>query len=258
MLVVSSFALAAVSFSSATLFAQDKKEEKKDPPRIVMAVPLAVSPGEKIKLTLRGVGLDSAKAVQLGDGESKLEATIKSKGKTKVPDKYDAKAVGDTQIEIEFTLPSQTPTGKVTIVAITSDGETKAYDLRVIAADDMIDEKEPNDGFKQGQVVKIGLTIRGHITQSNEVDVYQFNAKAGQKITCESLASRLGSALDPLLTLYDANSNFVSMQDDADKSRDAILSFTAPTDGTYYLVIQDALDRGEPTHAYLLQVRVDE
>ncbi|MEX2216160.1 MAG: DVUA0089 family protein [Phycisphaeraceae bacterium] len=243
-----------VSLLALPAIAQEKKEEKKDPPRIVMVVPLAVSPGEKVKLTLRGISLDDASAVRIGEGEKKIDAQVKSKGKVGVPDKYDAKTIGDTRIEIEFALPADTPAGRIAVIAVTPAGESRAYELPVIASDQLIDEKEPNDGFKQSQAIELGKTIRGHINSNNEVDVYQFTGKAGQKVTCEALAARLGSAVDPLLTLYDAKGNFVAMQDDADKSRDAILVAKLPSDGVYYLVIQDALDRGEATHPYLLSV----
>mgnify|MGYP002624493214 FL=1 len=253
----SSAAIFLVLLATST-FAQDKKEEKKDPPRIVMAVPLAVSPGEKVKLTLRGISLDDATMVRIGEGEKKIELEVKNKGKVGVPDKYDAKAVGDTRIEIEFTLPAETPVGTVPIVATTPAGESKVYDLHVIAAADLVDEKGPNDGFKSSQPIELSKTVRGHIRSNNEVDVFQFTGKAGQKIICEVMASRLGSAVDPLLTLYDAGGNFVAMQDDADKSRDAILSATLAADGVYFLVMQDALDRGEATHPYLLRVSAKE
>src|SRR6185295_4498994 len=83
--------------------AQDKKKpDKKEQPRVTMAIPLGAAPGTKTKFTLRGLKLDTASKVQFD--HAKVEVKVLSKGKASVPDKNPDK-VGDTQIEVEITLP---------------------------------------------------------------------------------------------------------------------------------------------------------
>jgi hypothetical protein len=252
--------LALLLASPAFAQDKDKKEEKKkpDPPRIIMTVPIAVSPGQKdIHMMLRGLRLDGVTTVTLGDGDKKIEAKIKGKGAAKPPDKYEASQTGDTKADIGFDLPADLPEGTIKVTAVNEGGASQAFELTVIAADKLVMEKEPNDSFKTAQPLEKGKTILGTVPGNNHVDVFSYAGKAGEKVTFEVLAARLGSALDASITLFDPSRNIITMADDIrgeKPSRDAELTLTLTTDGTYLIVLQDALDRGEQTHSYLLRV----
>ena len=119
----------------------------------------------------------------------------------------------------------------------------------------VVTEKEPNDGFRDAQTITLPATGAGAIHAPQDVDVFKFEGRAGQRITCEILAARLGSPLDASLTLYDTAGAVLAHADDTAGSRDPILTFTLPKNGTYYLCLIDADDRGGPTHVYRLLVR---
>jgi hypothetical protein len=68
-------------------------------------------------------------------------------------------------------------------------------------------------------------------------------------------ASRFGSPLDPLLTLYNDAGQVVAGSDDVDGSTDARIEITLPRDGAYHLSIADANDQGGPQYLYRLSVR---
>lgn len=261
---VNHLVIALVLFLISVAVAQDKdkKEEKKpEPPRIIMALPLVVSPGEKVSLTLRGIKLDNVTAVRIGEGEKRIEAVVKDKGGAKPPDRYDVKQVGDTKAEIEFALPADAPgvsEGKVKIVAVNDGGESNVYELRVMPAASLVEEKEPNDGFAAAQPIAAGQTMVGAMEGNSQVDVFAYTAKKGEKVTIEVLAARLGSAFDAGITLFDPTRNIVAYADDIpgpQGSKDLVLTFTAAMDGVYLIDLQDTLDRGDSTHGYLLQVR---
>ena len=230
--------------------AQEAKSEKQ--PMIVCAAPLAVVPGKEIKLALRGAFLDEITAVRVASAEIKVE--IASKGKTPVPPNYDAKRVGDSQAEIKFTLPPETPAGKLVLIAESANGESVPYEIVVAAPDDLIDEKEPNDSFKSAQSVSIGKTIIGVIGDAHNVDVFRIEVSAGQKLIVETIAARAGSLLDPTLTLYDSKGRIVAANDDHAKTRDSRIETTLSRPGTYFVSVQDANDAGGPHFAYLLKI----
>ena len=238
--------LLLVSFGSA----QEAKSEKQ--PIIVCAAPLAVVPGKEIKLALRGAYLDEITAVKVAATEIKVE--IASKGKTPVPQNYEVKRVGDTQAEIKFTLPPETPTGKLSLIAVSASGESAAYEIVVAQPDDLIDEKEPNDSFKSAQSVSAGKTIVGVIGDARNVDVFRIEISAGQKLIVETIAARAGSLLDPTLTLYDAKGRIVATNDDHAKTRDSRIETALSQPGTYFVTVQDANDSGGPHFAYLLKI----
>jgi hypothetical protein len=88
------------------------------------------------------------------------------------------------------------------------------------------------------------------------VDVFRFEGKKGQKLLAEVLASRHGSPLDSILTLYDANFAQLAVNDDfTAEHRDAKIETTLPADGVYYLSLIDAHDSGSNLHGYRLVVK---
>jgi hypothetical protein len=246
--------------------AQEKKDEnKKKEPRVTLVAPLAVTAGSTVTLKIRGLELSEAKEIRFPDAKVAPKAEVKAKAKVPVPEKLEAKEVGDTQVEVELNVPPDTPPGDVALVVITPAGETKPYSLAVRAADTLTDEKEPNAGFRTAQEILASspsVTLRGAIQENNDVDVFRVTGKAGQTLKAEVTAARRGSALDSVLTIYDATGRVLAMADDSAAesetdpraARDASLSFKFPAEGVYYLAITDANDRGSPAHPYLLTV----
>ncbi|HZT81060.1 MAG TPA: PPC domain-containing protein [Gemmataceae bacterium] len=219
----------------------------------MVVLPLGAAPGKATKLTVRGHKLDAATAVRFPD--SKATGKVLSKGKAPVPNMQDAKQVGDTQVEIEVTLPADGLGETVSFVVLTPAGETPPHRLLVDGQPPVVAEKEPNNGFRQAQPVALPQVVQGGIAQPQDVDVYRFEGKAGQRVRLEVLAARHGSALDSILSLHDADGRLLARNDDADGSPDSRLEVTLPRDGAYFVSIQDAHDQGGPVHVYRLVLR---
>jgi len=231
---------------------QEKKAEKKDLPRVLLTIPLGAAPGATTPITIRGLKLDQATEIRFP--ESKATAKIVSKGKADVPDKNPEK-VGDTQVVVEVTLPSGLPSGTVPFTVVTPGGETLRHSLLVESTLPVIAEKEPNNGFQQAQPIQIPQVIDGLIREPKDVDVFRFQGQARQRLVFEVLAARHGSALDSILTLYDADGHLLAVNDDADGSVDSRLEVTLPRAGTYFLSLIDAHDQGGLAHVYRLVVK---
>jgi hypothetical protein len=250
LLVVGGALLALLAAPSAE--GRQKKPPPADRPRVVVAFPLGAGAGATSKLTLRGVKLDGVTEARCQ--EPKATARLIGKGrKVDVPAQQDANRVGDSQAEIELTLPADIAASTVTITLLTSAGETEPYRLRVDRGP-AVAEKEPNNGFRQAQPVQVPQEIDGAISAAQDVDVFRFEGKAGQKLIAEVFAARHGSALDSLLTLYNADGQELASHDDLPDSTDSRLDFTLPRDGTYYLSVMDAHDQGGPAHVYRLSL----
>ncbi len=243
----------AVLLGSLAAGAQDDKKAPPDPkPRISMALPLAVSPGGTVKVTLRGLNLDQATEVKAPEG---VTVAIKSKGKAEIPKETDPAVYGDTKVDLEIKLPAEFAGDKLDLVAVNPKGETTPYALKVLPKDKLIAEKEPNGGFAQAQAVEAGQTIQGAISQAMDVDVYKIAGKKGETWTFEVEAQKRGSVLDPLMTMHDAAGHIVASADDTETSRDPALKVTLPKDGAYTITIIDAHNAGGGTHPYLLNIR---
>jgi hypothetical protein len=223
--------------------AQDKKKPADKPaPKVLYSIPLALKPGEKQKVALRGKNLDAVKEVKASDG-----ATVKflAARKAGVPNNYPAERVGDSEVEIELELPKG---GKALTLTI---GDATYTPL---VADDLpaVKEKESNDGFDQAQLIPVPCAVDGTIKGEKDADVFKFDGKKGDKLRLEVVAARYGSPVDAMLTLYDADRRVIDSADDAAGSSDPLLNVTLPKDGAYYLTVIDAHDLGGPNFGYRL------
>jgi hypothetical protein len=242
---------------AVALAAQDKKAEKKPaPPKLAVALPLAVEPGKKAKLTVRGSNLDGLTAAKVHEPKSKA-ALVGQPKKVGLPNNYPLDRVGDTEVEIELDVAKEAPGGTVAVSVIGPGGESNA--VKVALADDTprAAEKEPNDGFDQPQVVTLPAVVDGTIGRERDVDVFRFTGKAGDKVRVEVHAARLNSPADLMLTLLDADRKILDTVDDANGSADPVVVRTLPRDGTYYVSVLEANDLGGSMFAYRLTLRTE-
>jgi len=238
---------------SVAVIGQEKKPEKKDVPRVAVCIPLGVPAGAPTKITIRGQKLDSATELRFFDPD--VTAKILKKGKSAPPAKQEPAIVGDTFLEAEVSLPAGLAASDGYFVVVTPSGETAPHRLLVNGKIPVIAEKEPNNGFRQAQPVQVPQAIDGAISPPQDVDVFKFEGQAGQRIVCEVLAARHGSALDSLLTLYNSSGKIVASNDDHGGSTDSRIEVTLPEAGTYYVSLSDAHDQGGPAHVYRLIIK---
>lgn len=232
------------------LLAQPKKPDPKNQPRVVVVMPLGMAPGGTSKLTIRGLKLDTATEVRLPGTKGTVK--VLSKGKAGVPNMQKPEKVGDTEVQVEITLPADVAEGTVPLVVVTPGGTTEAHKLLVQRV--VIAEKEPNNGYRQAQPLTLPALVDGAIGSPQDVDVFRFEGKAGQKIVAEVFADRHSSALDGVLALVDDRGAILASNDDAEGA-DPKLEITLPRDGTYYVSLIDAHDQGGAAHVYRLAVK---
>lgn len=123
-------------------------------------------------------------------------------------------------------------------------------------------ELEPNNQQAGAQQVTPPIIVNGRIEQPGDWDVFRFEGRAGDKIVAEVYARRLDSPLDSVLKLTDANDRKLMVNDDhEDKGAgltthhaDSFLSTTLPADGTYYLHLGDAQQKGGEAYSYRLRI----
>jgi hypothetical protein len=252
--LISLFVAGILATTGTPSIAQDKKDDKKEQPTVKVAVPLAAAIGSTTKVTIRGVKLDEASDVRCKNDDAQIK--LVNKGKAAVPNMVDAAAIGDTQVEIELTLPNEIDSGELPLIVNTPAGDA-SFVLPVFAKDTLIDEKEPNNGFAGAQPVAAGKVLLGAVEKPRDVDVFRIELAAGEKLVAEVHAARQGSPLDTILTLYDQRGSIVATRDDHGGARDSRMEFAAPSQGSYFLSLVDAHDLGSTLHVYRLGLRVE-
>lgn len=250
--MVASLALLA-SFPAA---AQDGKKSEEKLPKVVVTMPLGVVAGKTSTVEIRGLNLDTATA--LAFAESGVSAKVASKGKADVPQNQKKERFGDTQVKAEVSVPADFKGDEAGFTVETPDGKSAPARLAVLRSEATTEEIEDNGSFAKPQVVKLPTTVRGSIKAAQDVDVFAFEGKAGQRLSAEILANRLGSPLDAMLTLWNSSNTLLTSADDSPRDRDPRLTFTLPADGRFFIVVQDAHDAGSAAHGYLLQLKLSD
>lgn len=259
-----------------------------EPPEVLLAVPFAVplaaanADATPVKVVLRGLRLDNPTEVRVSmaaanSSSANVTAKILSSGMAAVPDKLDAKRVGDRQVEIALTMPSEWPSElpspspnpspnpspspspadrRLELRVVTAAGVSQPYRLLVDVGGKAVEETEPNDGFAKAQAIDLAsatpIRIDGGIHEPRNVDVFRFEGRAGERLRGELIAARQGGPLDAFATLFDESGNIVWQADDADGGADPRWDAVLPRTGRYFLSLQDAHDRGSVLHRYRL------
>jgi len=157
---------------------------------------------------------------------------------------------------LEFVLPNSSgATTGLTLVSVpVAGGTTNA----LFESDEWVEhlESEPNNEVAEAKMVELPCVLNGRIEQPGDSDLWTFTGKKGDSWQFDLRASRLGSELDGVLTLLDANGNAVANADDlANGQTDCLLNFTLPADGTFTLKVRDGLSsRGGPEYTYRVRI----
>lgn len=109
------------------------------------------------------------------------------------------------------------------------------------------------DGDPIPASIALPVTANGRIFPRDDVDLWEFDAEAGQTITALALARSLHSPLAPRLEVLDAAGhalaeNMTHPVVGADES----VRFTAPAKGKYRVRVGDARGQGGPAYVYRL------
>jgi hypothetical protein len=157
---------------------------------------------------------------------------------------------------IEFTTPKST--GAMDLSKL---DEYRSLTRPLIYETENMAQRLESQGTEQPIVLPVALD--GVISARDEVDVYPIRLKAGQTVTAEVRARRLGSRLDPILRIRDASGTELAVNDDTPDpmagltthQADSFLKFSAPSNGIYDIEIADVQESGGPNHSYRLLIR---
>jgi len=114
-------------------------------------------------------------------------------------------------------------------------------------------EAESNSSADTAQQVTLPLTVNGQINGERDVDWFRFSTNPGQVISCEVLAGRLGSPLDPVIEIYDSRGQR-QVVDRAYIGSDPVLVFRATSAADYLVRVAHVNHRGDPSFVYRLNL----
>jgi hypothetical protein len=130
----------------------------------------------------------------------------------------------------------------------------------VVVRDPVVTEAAKNDTIEEAQTITVPATACGRIERAEDVDFFQFTAKAGQRLVfhvrCMRLQDRihdLQTHADPIISLRNASGTTVATADNH-FAADPLLGHTFTEAGEYFLEVRDVRYQGNTYWEYAIEI----
>jgi hypothetical protein len=201
-----------------------------------------VKPGESVDVTFIGTDLKGATKIWTSfDAKCELAPDVDKNGED------------NGKITFRITVPANAEVGVGGVRLASSEGVSP---MRLLMIDDVSSARDTpeNRQREKAQRIELPSAVDGHVDASQS-DFYEFHASAGQRVSIEALAQRIGSRLDPVIRLLDARGRELAYSDDEPGiGCDSRLAYTFTDEGDYVLEIRDIAYKGSNDHRYRLRV----
>jgi hypothetical protein len=155
---------------------------------------------------------------------------------------------------VEIALPQDGPRDYVHRLTV-GNQQTAGF---LLDLDDLEEfrETEPNDLPHQVKPLAVPAVFNGRIDKAGDIDHWAWRARKGEVFALELRAAQLGSPLDGVLTIVNEAGKELARAEGTNPAQpDPVMLFTAPTDGIYFVRVQDRFhSRGGSAFAYRLRV----
>jgi hypothetical protein len=110
-------------------------------------------------------------------------------------------------------------------------------------------ETEPNSRPDRAERITLPVVVNGQIAGERDQDYFVFAARAGEVVVCDVMAARIGSPLDPVVTIADVSGSKLEVQE-VRVGGDPVVAFRAPATGDYRLHVANLGFQGGPEYVY--------
>jgi hypothetical protein len=157
---------------------------------------------------------------------------------TSLAEGIDKNGESPGQATFKLNVPGDTPCGIHGLRIVTDKGVSP---LRFLIVDDLpsIASVGGNTSLAAAQVVSVPSAVDGAVPNLGW-QFFKFPAQAGQRLSIEVLARRIGSTLDPMIRLLDVKGRELAFNDDTPGlNGDASLTYTFKDAGEYLVELRD-------------------
>ncbi|MGA2135886.1 MAG: hypothetical protein ABSH50_26650 [Bryobacteraceae bacterium] len=260
-LLLFGFAAAALAANSTTDWPTGNRTT---PPTIDSVSPRGVPRGATTELTIEGFNLAHAGAVFFSEpGVTARVLRIKE-----LPDLPDVRFGSNggistvdlgplpprNEVTLELDVSADADIGPVNFRLQTPLGTSPAARFLIEPYYGETTDKEPNDTPEDAVEVVAPAILVGAISKPGDVDYYKITVKAGEQLVFENGAVSLGSALQPVVSIYDADESLVQ-QYGLEGGRSAqYFAHRFAKAGVYYIKIADYEEGGSARHFYRIKM----
>jgi hypothetical protein len=235
------------------------------PPTLREVSPRGVPRGATTEISIVGYNLAHASAIYFSEPSVKATITrIKE-----LPDQDDVRLGGNgtpltidlgplpvrNEVTADLEIAPDAPVGPVNFRVLTPLGLSPQGTLSLEPYYGETADREPNDTPEEvTDFTGLPTILVGAISKPGDLDYYKIHARAGQQLVFENNARFLGSALQPIITIYDENQNVIREWREDAARRNSSFAQTFDKEGTYYIRISDYQESGSGNHFYRIMV----
>lgn len=190
-------------------------------PAITSITPGAIAPGKAIRLQLVGQNLKEPIRAWTSCAANVVVTPI------------DA-----NNVALECTLPDSAMVGPMGVFIASADGVSEPFQLMVDELPSVADNAA-NHSRDQSQQIDTLCGVDG-VADAATSDFYRVHVAAGQRLSIEVIAQRIGSTMDPVLKVTDRNGQPIAMADDDEANADSRLQFVASAEDDFWIEVRDS------------------
>jgi len=201
-----------------------------DPPSVDRIYPAGGQRGTTVNVRIAGkLGEGDVRWIPAASGVSATAATLDA------PPAWFTFTLGEKRDSADIAISPDAPVGVHWVRLANAAGATELRPFFVGTIPEM-NETEPNARISEANPLQDeAVTVNAALEKAGDVDTYAVTVAGGRTLVASITANRvLKSPMDGVLQIVDARGTVVAQNDD-DSSRDPLVEFTAPSDGTWYI-----------------------
>ena len=211
-------------------------------PTLAMPFPMGAPRGTSIDLLLTGGNLANPTGFWAG-----------FPAKITIPTE-DKNGTDNAKLKVRLEIPADAPLG---IYACRVANKQGVSNLRLFCVDDLpnVVEVDANRNKATPQTVPIPCVVAAK-AEAESSDWFKITVKAGQRLSFDVVGRRLGSPIDPQISIYHGQTmrELAHDNDSPGCQSDARLSFVFKDGGDYLVEVKDVLNRGGADFVYRLRI----
>lgn len=166
-------------------------------------------------------------------------------------------SMGENRLSFLVELKPDAPAGLYPVRVQTPDGLSNILLFSVGAFPEIAEEEYAdysNDSLETAKQIPVPVTVNGTLRGPDQ-DFYRFHAKAGERLVFEVEARRAGSAIDPLIRVFDRAGKELASNDDATGiGVDSRVEVKFPEEADYFVAVHDSKFSAQAQNFYRLKI----
>ncbi len=234
------------------------------PPMLSSVYPVGLSRGTTVEVNIDGLNLTNTsgiffsepgvtgKIVRVKELPDQAETRLGSNG---TPSTVDVGPLPPrNQVTVEVTITPEANIGPLGFRLQTPLGTTPEGKMLVEPYYGESPDSEPNDTPEQAFECFLPTILAGTISKPGDVDYFKVKVDAGQQLVFQNGAALIGSSLQAVVTIFDADQHIVGEYGNHGGRSAVTFAHKFEKAGAYYIRVSDYQETGKSGHYYRILV----